>query len=232
MNRFGTRHNNDRPYSSRGRVKKNTNNSNKIDLTTEMFPELSSNIPTTSNISMTLNKPMSKSVWSPTEPVKDDADQDDLSLNNITNIDINDTRYWRGMCWTGPAIIRGNTRSSESVTESNRGRIEYSRDNIHWYSSWGETFSEAQIERRQLEKEQEKYEDMYRMMNEYSCRVEEESDRYYLEVGELDDYAKAVFARNEYEAYAKQFDLPEQIESVENNDYDEEYDNDYLEEDY
>lgn len=226
MNRFGIRNNNDTPYSSRGRVKKN---SNKIDLSTEMFPELSSNIPTTSNISINPSKPMSKSVWSPPEPVKDDVDQDDRSLNNITTLDINDPKYWRGTQWTGPTIIRGNTKSSDSVTESNGNRIEYSRDNIHWYSSWKETFSEAQIERRQLEKEQEKYEDIYRMMNEYSSRIEEESERYYHEVGELDDYAKAVFARNEYEAYAKQFDLPEEIESVENNEYGEE--DDYLEED-
>ena len=238
MNRFGTRHNNDRPNTFRGRVKKNTvkpnniNNINKIDLTTEMFPELSSNIPINSPISTTFDQPMSKSVWTPSEPVKGDADQTIFSLNNITKLDINDPNYWRGTRWTGPTIIRGNTKSSESVTEFNRSRIEYSRDNIHWYSSWRETFSEAQIERRQIEKEEEKYEDIYRLMNEYSCRIEEESDRYYHEVGELDDYAKAVIAREEYEAYARQFDLSEQIESVENNEYDEEDDYDYLEEDY
>jgi DNA helicase IV len=64
-------------------------------------------------------------------------------------------------------------------------------------------------------------------MDEYVYRIEEESDRHYRETDELDDYAKAVFARNKYEEYAKQFDMPDEIESVE---YEEE--DGYLEEDY
>jgi len=226
MNRFNRRNNNNEQYSSaRDRVKKNT--PNKIDLTIEMFPELSStNTAISSNISIPSGKLMSESVWSP-ESVKDDDGHDDSSSNNITTFDINDTKYWKGTHWTGPAIIRGNTKSSESRQESNRCRIEYSRDNIHWYSSWEKTFSEAQIERRQMEKEQEESEEIYRIMDEYVYRIEEESDRHYRETDELDDYAKAVFARNKYEEYAKQFDMPDEIESVE---YEEE--DGYLEEDY
>jgi hypothetical protein len=215
MNRFDRRNN--QRHCSRDLVKNNKPSCDKIDISTEMFPALSSNTPPTSNISINIFKPMSNSFWSK-EPVKDDDGSDEVNANVITNTDLNNTKYYRGAQWTGPVMIRGNIKSFDSVQPStNRSRIEYSRDNIHWYSSWEKTFSEAHIERRQMEKEQEEYEKIYRIMDEYANIIEEESARYYHEVGELDDYAKAVFARNEYEAYAKQFDLPDEIESIENN---------------
>lgn len=243
MSRYGRR-NNDytapsfSSSSSRCRVKKNNQmTSNKIDLTTEMFPELSSNIQTTSNLSIKNNKPTSMSVWSScSEPVKNGEDQDETRVNVITNIDNHDTKYWKGAKWCGPIFIRGNTTPIPIglLQDSDKCRIEYSRDNIHWYSSWEKTFTKDQIERRKIETEQQEYEEeceeIYRIMNEYSLRIEEESDRYYREVGELDDYGKAVFAREQYEAYAKQFEMTSEIDSSEEDVYDEE--ECYLEEYY
>lgn len=54
-------------------------------------------------------------------------------------------------------------------------------------------------------------------MDEYANNIEYESERYYNEVGELDDYAKAVLARRQYEEYAKQFELVDEVEMNENN---------------
>ena len=66
-------------------------------------------------------------------------------------------------------------------------------------------------------------------MNEYSRKLDAESECYYNETGELDDYALAVFAREQYEEYAKQFDMTDEIvDSDEYYGYDEEMD---LEED-
>ena len=164
---------------------------------------------------------MSKSVWSP-QPVKEELLNHDPMV--ISDIDVTDSRYWQGIHWTGPVIMRGGT---------SRTRIEYSRDNIHWYSSWEDTFSETILEQQRIEKEQcreqEEYEEGYKIMDEYVNRIEYESERYYNEVGELDDYAKAVLARKQYEEYAKQFDIVDVVELDENNEViDEE---DYLEED-
>ena len=227
MNRIGRRNNNDEKYF--GSRKKKNIISNKVDLSEEMFPGLSSsssssstsNTASESDIPITRDKPMSKSVWSP-QPVKEELLNHDPMV--ISDIDVTDSRYWQGIHWTGPVIMRGGT---------SRTRIEYSRDNIHWYSSWEDTFSETILEQQRIEKEQcreqEEYEEGYKIMDEYVNRIEYESERYYNEVGELDDYAKAVLARKQYEEYAKQFDIVDVVELDENNEViDEE---DYLEED-
>ena len=211
MNRIGRRNNNDEKYF--GSRKKKNIISNKVDLSEEMFPGLSSssssNTASESVIPITRDKPMSKSVWSP-QPVKEELLNHDPMV--ISDIDVTDSRYWQGIHWTGPVIMRGGT---------SRTRIEYSRDNIHWYSSWEDTFSEALIEQQHMEKEQrrehEEYEEVYRIMDEYANTIESESERYYNEVGELDDYAKAFLARRQYEEYAKQFDVVDEVETNENN---------------
>tara|TARA_B110000967_G_C18899091_1_gene573184 strand:+ start:1826 stop:2530 length:705 start_codon:yes stop_codon:yes gene_type:complete len=222
------------PPSSGGRVKKNSAISNKIDLTTEMFPELSSNSPTTCNVSINNVNPMSKSVWSPPEPENEVVNEDESNYIVITDIDVQNSKYWKGVNWVGPVIIRGNTKSSTESNDTNRSRIEYSRDNIHWRASLEETFTEEYLERKKIEHEQQEYEekceDVYRIMNEYSRNIEAESERYYYETGELDEYALAVFARKQYEDYAKQFDMTdEDVDSGGDIGYDEE--EMYLEED-
>lgn len=225
MNRFGRRNNTRQQYSGDRTKKKIT--SNTLDLSEEMFPGLSASKPLSSSntasesvISITRDKPMSKSVWSP-QPVKEKLLNQDPMV--ISEIDVTDSRYWQGIHWTGPIIMRGGTSGS---------RIEYSRDNIQWHSSWEDTFSEALIEQQRLEKEhrreQEEYEEVYKIMDEYANNIESESERYYNEVGELDDYAKAFLARRQYEEYAKQFDIDDVVELDENNEViDEE---DYLDE--
>jgi len=212
MNRFGRRNNN-RDYYSSDRTKKKIT-SNKVDLSEEMFPELSSSTSSSNTksevvIPITRDKSMSKSVWS-LQPVKEESSNEDPM--GISDIDLTKSRYWQGTRWTGPVIMRGSTSTP---------RTEYSRDNIHWYSSWDGTFSEATLEQQRVEREQcseqEEYERVYNIMDEYANNIEYESDRYYNEVGELDDYAKAVLARRQYEEYAKQFELVDEVEMNENN---------------
>ena len=222
------------PPSSRGRVKKNSTISNKIDMSTEMFPELPCNNPITSNVSINNTKPMSKSVWSHPETKNEGENEEESNTNVITDIDVQNSKYWRGANWIGPIIIRGNTKSSTESNDTNRTRIEYSRDNIHWHASIEKTFTEEQLESQKIQHEQQEYEenceDVYRIMNEYSRKLDAESELYYYETGELNDYAKAVFARKEYEDYAKQFDTTDEtVDSDEDTVYDEE--EMYLEED-
>ena len=218
MNRFGRKNNSHDKYFGDRTKKKIT--SHTVDLSEEMFPVLSasasasssstsSNTASESVTSITRDKPMSKSVWSP-QPIKEKLLNQDPMV--ISEIDVTDSRYWQGIHWTGPIIMRGGTSGS---------RIEYSRDNIQWHSSWEDTFSEALIEQQHMEKEQrreqEEYEEVYRIMDEYANNIESESERYYNEVGELDDYAKAFLARRQYEEYAKQFDVVDEVETNENN---------------
>ena len=219
MNRFGRKNNSHDKYFGDRTKKKIT--SHTVDLSEEMFPVLSasasssasssstsSNTASESVTSITRDKPMSKSVWSP-QPIKEKLLNQDPMV--ISEIDVTDSRYWQGIHWTGPIIMRGGTSGS---------RIEYSRDNIQWHSSWEDTFSEALIEQQHMEKEQrreqEEYEEVYRIMDEYANNIESESERYYNEVGELDDYAKAFLARRQYEEYAKQFDVVDEVEMNEN----------------
>ena len=235
MSKFDRKNNKYIPPSSRGPVKKNVVTSNKIDMSTEMFPELLSSGPRQiSNISINTNKAMSKSVWSPPEPKNDDEDENKSNDIAITDIDVQNSKYWKGVNWTGPVIIRGNTKPSAKSDETNRSRIEYSRDNIHWYSSFEKTFSENILERQKIENEEkdceEHREHVCRILNEYSRRLEEETERYYHDFGELDDYGKAVLAREQYEEYAQQFEITNEIDSCEeNNDYDDDEEG-YLEE--
>ena len=234
MNTFAKKNNRHIPPSSRGRVKTNSVISNKIDMSTEMFPELPSNHPMTCNVSINNTKPMSKSFWSPPETKNESENEEESNAKDITDIDVENSKYWRGVNWIGPIIIRGNTKSSIESNDTNRSRIEYSRDNIHWHTSIEKTFTEEQLENQKIQHEQQEYEekceDVYRMMNEYSRKLDTESELYYYEMGELNDYAKAVFARKEYEDYAKQFDTTDEtVDSDEDTVYDEE--EMYLEED-
>ena len=233
MNTFAKKNNRYIPPSSRGRVKTNSVISNKIDMTAEMFPELQSSHPTRCNVSINNVVSMPESVWSHRESKDEVANEDESFANVITDIDAQNSKYWKGVNWIGPVIIRGNTNSCTESNKTNISRIEYSRDNIHWRASLEETFTEEQLYRKKIEDEkqedEEKCEDVYRIMNEYSRKLDAESECYYNETGELDDYALAVFAREQYEEYAKQFDMTDEIvDSDEYYGYDEEMD---LEED-
>ena len=138
-----------------------------------------------------------------------------------------DPKYWRGVRWIGPTMMRHKKYSNdwykhmENVEKSHASsyiipfrEIEYSRDGIKWYPSWNETFSEDQLLRIEEEEENEYKIEQYRILDEYRKRLEHESDLYYEEEGELDGYAIAQIERMEYEKYAEQFDNEPIIEEI------------------
>lgn len=85
--------------------------------------------------------------------------------------------------------------------------IEYSRDSVNWYDSWEETFSDEQLEDIRFDEEQKKRVEIFNTMEDYRRKVEYESDKYYMDTGELSEYAKAVHNREEYEKYVNQLEI-------------------------
>ena len=198
------------------------------------FPSLGS-----SNNSNTSYSSIQNTSWQTTIKEREiEEEEQNKSYINETN-----SKYWRGVRWKGPMIIRKKPRSislQESNTTSNttssiivpkRG-IEYSRDGVTWYNSWNDTFSEEQLYNIQLEEEREYQEECANILDDYRESGRIESERYYNETGELDGYALAELDRISYEEYAKQFD----IQTLSNNgnledDEDEANNSDYLEDD-
>lgn len=133
-----------------------------------------------------------------------------------------DSKYWRGVNWIGPMLMRHKTK-----------RIEYSRDGQHWYRTWEDTFSSEQLFRIQCEEEQDEWNRSMAVLDEYCAQCQEESDQYYEDTGQLDDLALAQMRRIEYEEYANQFVYEEEIPDthIVNQDGSNDYD-DYLEDDY
>ena len=74
--------------------------------------------------------------------------------------------------------------------------------------------------------EEEQQFEQSRILEKYRQKLEEESDKYYEEMGELDGYAIARLEREAYEKYAEQFDIEIPVEDIDNEDSDE-----YLEDD-
>jgi hypothetical protein len=154
---------------------------------------------------------------------------------NADLINQSDPKYWRGVNWIGPMLVRQKkfpnswypyvgirTESDTSVNTNAKsqassfifphGDTEYSRDGKRWYKSWDETFSSEQLFRIKYEEEETELYEIVNNMSEYYTMLENESNKYFEEYGKLDDLAIAKLDRIEYENYA------------EKNIYDEEYD--------
>ena len=205
-----------------------------IDFGIDMFPELTISTSTststsTSNTSSMAQIPRSTS-WLDTIKQREEDEK-----NSTVGINVNDKQYWNGVQWIGPMFMRArkpeptimattdpNNPNNPSTSKSDDlilqpypqvfdtpypvKNIEYSRDNLNWYDSWDETFSEQQLEYMRLDEERKEQFESFKTMEDYRRRVEYESIKYYNEVGELSEYAKAVFNREEYEKYANQLD--------------------------
>lgn len=204
----------------------------------ELFPELVKNV--NNNEKLT-----SSTKW--TDVLH--TSQDDNSVeDSIYNINVNNTKYWTGAKWIGPMMMRGVKNISSPWNKytipcnSYQGQenelclinsIEYSRDGTNWYSSWEETFTTIQLENQSKQNELNEMYEVQQLCNDNYERIERESNKYYNELGELDDYAKAKEERLKYEEYESKFD-----QNIEDSDGDVETelsiedDDEYLEYDY
>ena len=200
-------------------------NINKEDEFPELVKKGVSNDPrddTSNNTSNNTDNVIKESSWK--KAIKLREEEEGLKEGTINQYD---PKYWRGVRWIGPTMMRHKKYSNdwykhmENVEKSHASsyiipfrEIEYSRDGIKWYPSWNETFSEDQLLRIEEEEENEYKIEQYRILDEYRKRLEHESDLYYEEEGELDGYAIAQIERMEYEKYAEQFDNEPIIEEI------------------
>ncbi len=149
--------------------------------------------------------------------LKSNETQKDLKLDKLDKfvINNNESKYWKGVEWIGPMLLRKN--NSENKTE-------YSRDGKNWYKSWNDTFTQEQLQAI----EDDEIETMIQRWSYWIVRCNEkqilESDKYYEETGKLDGFAKAELDMIAYDKYAEQFEEEEEKEINEEND-------EYLEDD-
>ena len=153
-------------------------------------------------------------------------------------INENDPKYWNGVKWVGPMFLK--SEHSKTIPEFNKNRLcsthivfhgktKYSRNGKVWYDTWEETFSKNQLEAIKTQEAYEYHSNCCKVLGEYCDKLETESLNYYLETGEMDEFAKARLDRLEYEKYAEQFETTE--EELETNSNSDDYDSDYLEDD-
>lgn len=152
---------------------------------------------------------------------------------NADLINQSDPKYWRGVNWIGPMLVRQKQFPNswypyvgiESATDTSNknhasaflfphGDTEYSRDGTRWYKSWEETFSSEQLFRIKYEEDETELCEIAKNINEYYARLEKESDKYFEEYGKLDDLANAKLDRMEYEEYAEQFIYEEEYDET------------------
>jgi hypothetical protein len=209
-------------------------NINKEDEFPELVKKGVSNDPrddTSNNTSNNTDNVIEESSWKKAMKLREEKER--LKEGTINQ---HDPKYWRGVRWIGPTMMRHKNYSNdwykymENVEKGHASsyiipfrEIEYSRDGIKWYPSWNETFSEEQLLRIEEEEENEYKIKQYRILDEYRKKLEHESDLYYEEEGELDGYAIAQIERMEYEKYAEQFDneptIEENTDDMDSDDY-------------
>jgi|TARA_B110000967_G_scaffold201587_1_gene239093 hypothetical protein len=243
MSRFGVFNNESRSLD--GRKQNNRSSSSfsratqkKVVINDHNFPSLSVN----STINSEPAPPRESASWQAT--VKEQSMKDEEK--NSSCIDEMDSKYWCGVRWIGPMMLRQKPSSVaridissnhlplspiSSILVPNKG-VEYSRDDVTWYNSWDDTFSEEQLYNIHLEKESEYQEGCARRLDDYREASIKESRLYYEETCELDGFAIAELDRLAYDEYAKQFDIDVSSNDNLENDEDDENIGDYLEDDY
>jgi hypothetical protein len=162
-------------------------------------------------------------------------------------INVNDPKYWRGHIWIGPICLKQDKYSeswNKYIKKAQQScastiifpyqKTQYSRDNVNWFNSFEETFTEEQLEKMNNQKKEEEnnkfIDNINRQLSILYEKRKRESIEYYEMTGELDSFAIAELEREEYEKYEKQFEMKEEEEEkekiIENTYSDEEYDND------
>lgn len=166
----------------------------------------------------TTNETKEESAW-----IKRIKSQENTEKNIINE---KDPKYWKGPIWCGPMFIKAKEKQSKKwkqyikhACDKNTSSILlpkytllYSRNNVNWYSSFEESFSEKQLENIKIY-EKEKYNERCANILE-KIRIEniKRSNEYYDLTGELDDFAIANYKREKYEEYCEQFEIEENDE--------------------
>lgn len=132
--------------------------------------------------------------------------------------DVNNPIYWEGPIWKGPVYLKGNkigNKWKKYIENANKLsstiiipniNTKWSRDGVNWYNSYDETFSPEHlqsIEHYKWQKEMDKF--AQRNMEIYERR-REESERNYLETGEIDSFMWAEIEHEKYEKYCAQLE--------------------------
>ena len=141
----------------------------------------------------------------------------DNDLKSEEGINENDPKYWNGHQWIGPRMVRyvvsdrityKNIQNKEN-TLTMRKKTEYSRDGIHWYKSWKDTFTPRQLHLQKKDlwsRPMEGYIDTsMRQINE--SRIA--SERYLDERGDYDDYAIVEKWHDNYDRFEEELTRPE-----------------------
>lgn len=224
----------------------------------EMFPELKKETPNSSTyVSNTLPvQTTTSSSWLDTIKQREEDEKNNMVGINVNDRRYWNGVHWIGPMFmrakinsksNNPTISKDSLDSTDTLNNKtddlilqpcpqvfnisqHTENIEYSKDSVNWYGSWNETFSDEQLENIRLDEEQNEKMEIFKIMEDYRCKVEYESDKYYKDTGELSDYAKAVYEREEYERYVEQLDIQYyEDDNEESNDMVDGYD--YLEED-
>lgn len=181
--------------------------------------------------------PAKESCWLKAIKKREEEDKKNSDLINQS-----DPKYWRGVNWIGPMLVRQkqfpnswypyvgidtatDTRAKNQASSFifPHGDTEYSRNGTRWYKSWEETFSSEQLFRIKYEEDETELYEMANNINEYYAQLEKESDKYFEEYGKMDDLAIAKLDRMEYEQYAEQFIYEEEYDETEEDVDDAEY---------
>jgi len=173
-------------------------------------------------------KPKEESVW--IKKIKTQQKKVEEKIN------MNDPKYWEGPIWIGPVFIRGNkigdnwkkyienaNKLSSAIIIPNMN-TKWSRDGVNWYNSYEETFSPEhlkKIEDYEWKKEMKLFAQRTMEIHE---RRREESERHYMETGEIDDFLWAEIEHQKYEEYCAKLEQEwEEAEIEEEREEEEEY---------
>jgi len=183
--------------------------------------------------------PAKESCWLQAIKKREEEDKKNADLINQS-----DPKYWRGVNWIGPMLMRqkqfptswypyvGPGDESDTTAKDQassfifpHGNTEYSRNGTRWYKTWDETFSAEQLFRIKYEEDETELYEIVNNMSEYYTMLENESNKYFEEYGKLDDLAIAKLDRMEYENYAEKNIYDEEYEE-QDEDIDTEYTSD------
>ena len=155
------------------------------------------------------------------------------------NVNVNDPKYWDGPIWKGPVFLKGekmNEKYKKYIEDASKlcssiiipnSKTQWSRDGLHWYNSYDETFSEEHLQAikdYEWNREMDKF--AVRTMELYEKR-REESERNYWEYGEIDSFKWAEIEHEKYEKYCekleKEWEEADKLAAEEEKQDDEEY---------
>jgi len=137
--------------------------------------------------------------------------------------DTNNPKLWKNGRWQGPVIMRSKNNkiiNKGAVTQYIRSNIEFSRDEEAWHNSWESTFTPDEWNRMQEIEDAEESEHMKMVFKHSFNKRLEESQRYYAQEGDLDDFAIVMQEDEAYERYLQRLEQESEEESEEEDYFD------------